>query len=137
MTVGPVLRDGVTAAFFDGTARNEFLLRSCTVCPELSTPQAEQCQHCGSSELGWAAASGKGSLVSWTVNHSPPAADGSTQRSILGIVQLAEGPWWWTAIVDVDPDQLAADMPLTVRFERNGDEYEAVPMFATAAPDAR
>jgi hypothetical protein len=106
------------------------MLRSCAVCSELSTPQTEQCERCGSSELGWAAASGQASLVSWTVNHSRPASDGSTERSIPGIVQLAEGPWWWTAIVDVDADQLAAGMPLTVRFERNGDEYEAVPLIA-------
>ena len=58
MPVGPVARDAATKEFFDGTSRGEFLLRHCTVCDAVSAPQAQQCQACNSTDLGWEPASG-------------------------------------------------------------------------------
>jgi uncharacterized OB-fold protein len=116
-----------SAAFFAGTAASEFRLRHCTGCGGSSAPQADQCEHCGSTALNWQAA-----VVSWTVTHSNPAEDGSTHTAVLAIAQLAEGPWWWSQIIDADPAAITVGTRLTIGFERAGPDFEAVPVFRLA-----
>ena len=132
MTVGPVTRDAATAEFFDGTAAGQFLLRHCTDCGALSTPQAAQCERCCSTALDWRPASGDAILVSWTVAHGRPDASGTASRTILGIAELAEGPWWWSQIVDADPARLHVGTPLRIIFRRYDAQHEAVPVFVPA-----
>ena len=132
MTVGPVTRDAATAEFFDGTAAGQFLLRHCTDCGALSTPQAAQCERCCSTALDWRPASGDAILVSWTVAHGRPDASGTASRTILGIAELAEGPWWWSQIADADPAQLRVGTPLRIIFRRHDAQHEAVPVFVPA-----
>jgi uncharacterized OB-fold protein len=132
MTVGPVTRDAATAGFFDGTAAGQFLLRHCRTCGSLSAPQAVQCENCSSTELDWRPASANATLITWTIAHSKPDASGETHRTILGIAELAEGPWWWSQIVDADPAELRAGAPLRISFQRHDDQAEAVPVFSLA-----
>ena len=129
MTVGPVASDQASASFFAGTAAGEFRLRHCTACGGSSAPQADQCEHCGSTALDWQAAAGGAAVVSWTVIHSKPADDGSTQTTVLAIAQLDEGPWWWSQIVGADPAAITVGTRLTIGFERAGPDVEAVPVF--------
>jgi uncharacterized protein len=129
MTVGPVTRDAATAEFFDGTAAGVFLLRHCLDCGALSAPQAAHCESCASTALDWRPASGDATLVSWTVAHGRPDASGIASSTILGIAELAEGPWWWSQIVETDRAQLRAGLPLRIRFQRHDAEHEAVPVF--------
>jgi uncharacterized protein len=130
MTVGPVTRDDATAEFFTGTAAGQFLLRHCAACGALSAPQAAQCERCAHTALGWRPASGEATLISWTVAHGRPSPAGNGNRTILAIAELAEGPWWWSQIVDADPDQLHVGTALRIRFLRHGPGAEAVPVFA-------
>ena len=52
---------------------------------------------------------------------------------MLAIAQLAEGPWWWSQIVDVsDPAVLRAGLPLRIGFEQP-DGSEPIPVFRLAA----
>jgi uncharacterized OB-fold protein len=50
----------------------------------------------------------------------------------LGIAELAEGPWWWSQIVDADPAQLRVGTPLQIIFARHDAQDEAVPVFVPA-----
>ena len=129
MTVGPVSRDAATAEFFDGTAASRFLLRHCTACDALSAPQAAQCERCCSTALDWRPAACDAVLVSWTVAHGRPDASGTASRTIVGVAELAEGPWWWSQIVDADPAQLRVGTPLRIIFQRHDAQHEAVPVF--------
>jgi hypothetical protein len=132
MTVGPVARDATTAEFLDGTAAGQFLLRHCRACGTLSGPQAAQCENCASTALDLRPASGEATLVSWTVAHGKPDASGIAGRTVLGIAELAEGPWWWSQIVDADPAQLRVGTPLQIIFARHDAQDEAVPVFVPA-----
>ena len=127
MTVGPVGRNEATAEFFDGTARREFLLARCRPNGHWNRPQADRCMACGSDELSLVAGSGRARLVSWIVVH-PRGGEGPV--SVPAIVELDEGPWWWTQLVDVDLSSLREATPLEVRFERP-EGSEAVPVFTT------
>jgi uncharacterized protein len=131
MAIGPVTRDAQTAAFLTAAAAGQFLLRHCRDCGARSAPQAEQCERCASTRLDWTPARGAATLVSWTVAHGR-AADGGPETTVLVIGELAEGPWWWTQLIDAEPAELAVGMPLRIEFRRAGPEHEAVPVFVTA-----
>jgi uncharacterized OB-fold protein len=127
---GPVARNPATAAFFDGTSLDRFLLQRCSSHGHWNRPQAQRCAQCDSTDLEPEAASGRARLLSWVVVHPRPAEDRPAGPSKLpAIVELEEGPWWWTLLVDVDPADLTEGLPLMVRFERP-EGSEAVPVFA-------
>ena len=132
MTVGPVTRDDATAEFLNGTAAGQFLLRHCTACGAISAPAAAQCERCSSTALDWRPAAGDATLVSWTVAHGKPSAAGAANRTVLGVAELPEGPWWWSRIVDTDPAELHAGLPLRIIFQRHDPLGEAVPVFRLA-----
>jgi uncharacterized OB-fold protein len=128
MTVGPLERDADTAPFLDGTARGEFLLRRCAA-GHWSEPATSACTACGSAELTWAASSGDATLVSWAVVHGRPDGDTPPPQHVLAVVELAEGPWWWTSLAGADPAALTTGTPLRADFVRAAEQYEAVPVF--------
>ena len=125
-SLGSVRRDGNTAPFLDATARGEFLLRRCTSCQHIGGPQEALCPACGSSETGWVPAAGGAKVVSWSVvhaRHAPP--------TITVIAEFDEGPWWWSQLVDADPDALSTGRRLRVGFEE-ADGGETLPVFRLA-----
>jgi uncharacterized OB-fold protein len=128
-----VARDDNTAAFFDGTAGGQFLLRRCEPDGHLSRPQAPQCSTCGTTNLVWSPASGGARLVSWAVIPARRSALEGTPGppTVVAIAELDEGLWWWSQIVDADPDALAEGQRLRIRFE-TPDGAEAVPVFGLA-----
>lgn len=129
MSVGPVSRDAATAAFFDGTAAGQLMLRRCPA-GHVSEPSAAQCTTCGETGLDWVAAVGGASLVSWAVAWSRPSQ--APSRTVLVIAELDEGPWWWSQLAGADPAELAVGTRLRLDFRRAGDEHEAVPVFVLA-----
>lgn len=131
MTAGPVARNEATEFFFDGTSQGQFLLLRC---PEghVNRPQVTSCDVCSASALESFPASGKARLVSWAVVHDRPREGVQPPPpTVPAIVELEEGPWWWTQLVTVDPGQLREGMDLRLGFERP-DASEAVPVFQPA-----
>lgn len=116
-----IVRDEASAEFYDGTANNELLLRHCVGCDRLSAPQLTQCPFCGGTVLRWSPAAGTATLISWSV----PRDRQGTAIAIAGLIELAEGPWLRARIVNASIDELAAGLPLTVCFERSGDDGSA------------
>jgi uncharacterized OB-fold protein len=130
---GPVGRNEHSAFFFDGTAEGVFMLLKCPN-GHWNRPQNVMCASCGSSELTPSPASGRATLVSWVVVHPRPPADGSEPGppTVPAIVELAEGPWWWTQLVDVELPKLKAGDALEVVFE-HGEHSEVFPAFSPAS----
>ena len=73
------------------------------------------------------AASGKGTLHSYIINHLP--APGYEPPFTVAVVMLEEGVKMVSNILDcpAEPEALVLDMPLEVTFEQRGDI--AVPQF--------
>jgi uncharacterized protein len=126
-------RDETTAAFFDGTAHGQFLIRRCVPFGHASRPQARLCRVCGRSDLRWEPASGRARLVSWAVvpvrRRQPDEPPG--EPTVVAVAELDEGPWWWSQVVGADPASLAAGMRLRVVYQR-AEGGEAVPVFEPA-----
>jgi uncharacterized OB-fold protein len=113
LSLGAVRRDQACAAFLDGTAERLFLLRRCAACAATSEPQTLRCPACGS------------------IAPPGPRAEPGTAPVVLVIAELAEGPWWWSQLVDVRPQDLAEGLPLRLDFSPSEDG-ESVPVFRAA-----
>lgn len=126
MAIMPVHRDGATEAFFDGSARGEFLLVRDKETGELLDPRTDTSFDRG--RFDHVPASGRGTVVSWAVPHTR-TPDGET-TTVVGIVQLEEGPWWWAEIRGFAPDEDLENAAVKVAFENAGEER--IPYFTRA-----
>ncbi|HEU0102403.1 MAG TPA: OB-fold domain-containing protein [Mycobacteriales bacterium] len=133
-TLGVMVRDEETAPFFDAAAGGRLAVQQCARCgsrqfPQPFTPGTDRCHSCLSPEVSWEPVSGQGTLVTWTVLRGRPAADGTpAPATVVGVVELAEGPWVHTQLRGVDETALAAGQPFTVAFEQP-EGGEPLPVF--------
>lgn len=128
MPVGAIHRDDASAPFFDSTAKGELAVRRCPRCLHWWSPHVTACADCGMLDLDWEVTTGHARLVSWTVVHGRPSGDGPGPRTIVGLVELDDGPWLDAELVDVDETTLAEGLELVVGFHRPPDG-ESVPVF--------
>jgi acetyl-CoA acetyltransferase/uncharacterized OB-fold protein len=101
--LGVVRSDSRSADFFAAAAKDVLMARRCDGCSTWLAPTASGCPACADDpELSWAPASGRGTLISWSVVHR---RDGGPV-SVPALVELAEGPWLSTGIRLDGPEQL-------------------------------
>lgn len=78
--------------FRDGLGRGELLIQKCRACGALMMYPRHRCIACGSDDLGWQAASGRGTLKSFTIVRAvPPSGFEGDLPYALGVVALEEG----------------------------------------------
>lgn len=132
--IGIVRADARSEPFFAGAAAGQLMIRRCEPCGTWLAPTASGCPDCGADagELSWAAASGHGTLVSWSVVH--PRDGGPV--AVPALVELDEGPWLSAGLrLDGPGDliRLRAGLPVTAEFARAAEgEGEAYPLFRLA-----
>jgi len=124
MALAPVVRDDFSAPFFEATAQGRLLLRWSPSSGEWSEPAARFCSVSQADDLEWRAASGHGSLVSWTVKPGRTRDGETTPDVVIGIVELEEGPWLSLWLPEADRSRLAVAAPVTVGFvQPEGSEH--------------
>jgi len=90
--------------------------------------------YCWSREVRWEAASGRGSVYTFSVVHRNDLP-GFAERLpyVAAVVELEEGPRVMTNVVDVDPAEVWIEMPVAVDFASAGvDGTALVPVFRPA-----
>ncbi|SKB00106.1 DUF35 OB-fold domain-containing protein, acyl-CoA-associated [Agreia bicolorata] len=127
MPLFPVRHDSDSAAFFEGTARDQFLLVHDRSTNEFLDPTTDTSIEPDRYEL--VPASGVGTVISWSVVHL--RGDDGPIRNVVGIVELEEGPWWWTEITGADPDDDLTGVAVSVVFvpSGTGEKDERIPQF--------
>jgi uncharacterized protein len=120
--------DELNRPFWTGGARGELLILRCQTCGHWVHPPVSPCPTCGGAELVPEAASGKGSVFTYTVNWHPFSPEAPVP-TLIAIVELAEqeGLRFTTNIVGCAPEELRIGLPVEVRFEEHGDIW--VPVF--------
>jgi uncharacterized protein len=109
--------------FWDATAEGRLLLPRCEACQTIIWFPRPFCPACSSLNIGWFAASGKGTIYSYTVNRRGQA-DLSAYREagmyVLAYVELDEGPRVMTNIVECDPDSVRIGQKVEAVFNDTG-----------------
>lgn len=119
-----------TRPFWEAATEGRLVLQSCADCGEAQCYPRPWCAHCGSAELEWIEASGRGTLhsrsvVRRTVGNPEFEAD---LPYVTGYVDLEEGPRIYTRVTDCDVDEVAVGTAVEVVFEPVTDEV-ALPLF--------
>lgn len=124
--------DEISAPFFDGARQGKLMLQHCTACDRWSFPVRERCPHCFAAKLEWKAASGKGTLYTYTIMHQVmnPGFASSVPYNVSQI-DLAEGVRMIANVVGIANKDLKPGMALEVVFEDVG-ENVSLPKFRPA-----
>jgi acetyl-CoA acetyltransferase/uncharacterized OB-fold protein len=106
-----------TAFFWDGCDAGQLLLQHCRSCDRPWYPAQRNCPRCQGNDIDIVAASGRGRLASYVVNHRD--APGFAAPYVIALVELDEGPRMLTNLVDCapDPDTLPVGTAVQVRFQ--------------------
>lgn len=100
----------------------------CDACRHLFHPPAPLCPRCASSYVGAKPVSGRGKVVSFTINHQAWLPDLPVPY-VVAIVELAEreGLRFVTNIVGGEVGDVHIGMPVRVKFEQQEDVW--LPLF--------
>jgi uncharacterized OB-fold protein len=124
--------DPDTAEFWRGLREGRLLLQHCADCGDTQYYQQAACRACGGEHLTHRAASGRGTVHSFSVVHRAPgpAFKADVPYAVL-LVELEEGPRMISTYVDGSPDDVGFDMPVTLAFDKITEEV-TLPRFRKA-----
>ncbi len=113
--------------FFEGAKEHKLLIQRCTNCGTLRHPPRPSCSHCRSFDWDTVAASGRGTVYSFVVNHYPqvPAFD---YPLVVALVELEEGTRLVANVADITPDTVSIGMAVQAGFEKFDDDL-TLPVF--------
>jgi uncharacterized OB-fold protein len=111
---------GLNGEFYAFLARGELRLQRCAACSTWQHPPRHRCAHCGSSDVTWEPATGRGRVYSWTVTHRAVDPAFTPPYAIL-VVELEEGPRLVGSLRGLEPSDLVLDLPVVVEIEHASD----------------
>jgi uncharacterized OB-fold protein len=120
---------GVTVPFWDAAAKHKLLIQQCRACGSHQFYPRYNCTKCGSVELDWVEASGRGQIYSYTIARRPThPAFANEVPFVIAIVDLEEGARMTTNIVGCDPEEVSIGMSVEVTFDDRKKDI-ALPLF--------
>jgi uncharacterized OB-fold protein len=109
--------------FFEAARENKLFLQRCLQCNDWQFYPRQVCTHCGSSDVEWAQASGRGTVHTFTVIHQQGMPGWRDEVPyVAAIIDLAEGPRMTSTIVETSPDRVTIGMDVEVVFVDEGIE---------------
>ena len=123
---------GVGNKYWTSGQAGKLSLPKCQACEKVHWYPRLYCPHCGADKFEWITCSGKGVIHTFTVvRQSGHKYFRSKVPYALAMVALEEGPLMMTNIIDCDIEAVAIDKPVTVVFEKIGDDIH-LPLFKLA-----
>ncbi|WP_083734714.1 Zn-ribbon domain-containing OB-fold protein [Actinomadura sp. CNU-125] len=130
---GDVAPDAADAEFWAACRDGRYLIMRCGTCG-LAVWPAGACPRHGAAAMAWTDASGRGTLVTWTVVHQRYATSFDGAPPNVALVELDEGPLVHASVLGTD--RLEIGMRLEAVFEEIGPDV-TVPAFRPARDDPR
>lgn len=123
------------APYWEALTRGTLLIQRCEACGTVRHPPHPRCGRCASATLSWVPATGLGTVYSFTiVRYAPNAELAGSVPYVVALIELDEGPRLVSNVVGVDPDLVAIDQRVQVRFDRVGPDT-VLPLFAPVRED--
>ena len=121
--------DDHSRPFFDATLRGELLLQHCGACGHWMWPVRERCTDCFSADVRWEAASGRGTVYTFTIIHQlfHPGFAKELPYNVSHI-ELDEGVRMISNVVGVANEDMRIGARVQVEFEPVSAEM-ALPKF--------
>ncbi len=102
----------------------------CDDCAEAVWPPRKYCPNCHSAALTWQESGGRGTIYSFSVVHrGPTPVWAAIAPYTVGYVLMDDG-YTLFGQIEGDPDEVAIDKPVTVRFVQRGEQK--LPVFQLA-----
>ena len=106
-------------AYWAACNEERLVMQRCTACGKFRWHPSPLCTHCSDERFSWAPLSGRGKVTTWTVITHPvhPAAIARVPY-VVAQIELDEQPGLHmiSNLIDIDPDKVAFDAPVTVTF---------------------
>jgi uncharacterized protein len=111
-----------SAPFWNAARQGRFVVPTCAACGKAHWYPRAICPFCGAENIEWRAASGQGTIYSFSVMRR------AKEPYAIAYVTLAEGPTMLTNIVDCDFDALHIGQSVRVAFGET-ENGPPVPLF--------
>jgi uncharacterized OB-fold protein len=121
-----------TQPYWDATRDGRLVLPQCDACGSVIWYPRRFCPSCGGRSVSWIAASGQGTIYTFTIVRKGDGEYRGAGPYVLAYVELDEGPRMMTNIVECDPDTLAIGDRVEVVFHPTA-EGTALPRFRPVA----
>ena len=116
---------------WDGCREGRLRVQRCGGCGRCVFVPQPVCPECLSAELAFVDCSGRGSLYSFTVVHRPQRPEFAAPY-VVAIVELDEGAFMLTNLVECEPAAIEIGMRVEVTFRKMSEEI-TLPLFRPAA----
>jgi uncharacterized OB-fold protein len=104
--------------FWDALRARQLRLPYCAACGKPHLPPGPVCPFCFADRIEWRAASGRGTVSTWTVVHKAwfPAFAADIPYNVVQ-VELEEGPRLTARVVGLPNDRLRVGLPVVIDFD--------------------
>lgn len=124
--------DLLTTPYWEQLRQGRFALPHCQSCGRYHFYPRDECPHCGSDRIAWSAATGLGTVYSFSVVHRAPGpAFKDDVPYVVAIVETDEGPHLLSRVVGVEPDAVRIGMRVRVRLVAIAEDA-VLPLFEPA-----
>lgn len=105
--------------YWTGLKEGRLLIPKCGECGNFWFPSSLHCPHCNAANFSWEPSSGRGKVFSYVVFHRVyhPAFSEEVPY-VVALIELEEGPRLISNLVEIKPDDVQCDMPVSVVFEK-------------------
>ena len=118
-----------TRPYWDGCKQHELRIQQCAACGHSQFYPRLYCTACMSERVEWVKASGRGTVLSFTIVYRPVTqAFAAEVPYVVALITLDEGPQLMSNVVGCAPEQVYIGMPVEVTFEDWTEEI-SVPKF--------
>ncbi|MEH6403787.1 MAG: OB-fold domain-containing protein [Sneathiella sp.] len=121
---------GLSEHYRRGLEAGTVQLQSCTACSHIWHYPRPVCPACGSNNFSWIAASGSGTIASYTiVRHAPSAEFKESLPYVVAMVDLTEGPRMTGTITGANALESQIGDRISVEIPKDSSGLPGMPVF--------
>ena len=110
-----------TVGYWDGIKAGKLMIKRCKGCRLFHHPRRLFCTACNCDAFDWVEASGTGTVYTFSTVHRAPRAEFNAEVPYtVGLLELAEGIYFFSRIVPRPGEEVRIGAPVRLRFQETG-----------------